>query len=71
MAGEGTFAFECDEGGVGNWGILVGVGYESTDDLHENFSGGIEEVVVGEIGAGQDQRMGWWWERCQCLVSDP
>jgi len=40
---------ECDEGGVGSWGTLVGVGYASTDD-HNDFSRGIEEVVDGGDG---------------------
>ena len=44
---EGTF--ECDEGGVGT---SVGVGYESTDDLRDDFSRGTEVVD----GAHQDQR---------------
>ena len=35
------------QGGVGSWGTLVGAGYESTDDLRNDFSGGIEEVVNG------------------------
>jgi len=50
FAGEGTF--KCDEGGVGSWRTSVGVGYESTDDPCDDFSGGIEEVVDrGDGGA--------------------
>ena len=38
--------------GVGSWGTLVGVGFESTDDLRNDFSWGIEEVVNGgDVGA--------------------
>jgi len=44
FAGEGSF--ECNEGGVGSWRTLVGVGYKSTNDLRDGFSGGIEEVVA-------------------------
>jgi hypothetical protein len=45
LAGEGTF--ECEAGGVGSWGPSVGVGYDSTDDLRDDFSEGIVEVADG------------------------
>jgi len=56
FAGEGTF--ECDEGGVGSWGTSVGVGYESTEDLCDDFSWGIEEVVDGGDGGAPGPKDG-------------
>ena len=48
FAGEGTF--ECEVGGVDSWETSVDVGYGSTDDLRDGFSGGIG--VVADIGEG-------------------
>ena len=48
LAGEGTFEWEA--GGVGSWGTSVGVGYESTDDLRDDFSEGIK--VLADSGDG-------------------
>ena len=48
LAGIGTF--EWDMGGVGSWEGSVGVGYESTDNLRNSFSGGTVEDVDGEDG---------------------
>ena len=33
-----------------SWGGSVGVGYDSTDDLRDDFSGGIEGVADGRDG---------------------
>jgi hypothetical protein len=48
LAGVGTF--EWVAGGVGNWGTSVGVGYESTEDLRDDFSVGIKVVADGGDG---------------------
>ena len=45
LAGEGTFEWEA--GGVGSWGASVGVVYESTDDLCDDFSEGIKVLADG------------------------
>jgi len=45
FAGEGVL--ECRTGGVERRGTSVGMGYESTNDLCDNFSGGTGEVVDG------------------------
>ena len=45
FAGEGMF--ECEVGGAGSWGTSIDVGYGSTNDLHDDFSGGIEVVADG------------------------
>ena len=52
--------FECDEEGVGSRGTSVGVEYESTDDLRNDFSGGTGEAVDGGDGGRtyQNQKMG-------------
>jgi len=41
---------------VGSWGMSVGVGYDSTDDLREDFSGGIEGP--GSAGGGDGGALG-------------
>jgi len=56
LAGDGTF--ECEAGGVGSWGGSVGVGYESTDDLRDDFSGGIRVVVDGGDGGAPGPKDG-------------
>ena len=42
--------FECKAGGVRSCGPSVGVGYESTNDLHDDFSRGTMEVADGGDG---------------------
>ena len=56
LAGEGTF--ECEAGGVGSCGPSVGVGYESTDDLRDDFSGGTVEVADGGDGGAPGPKDG-------------
>jgi len=47
------------------------VGYESTDDLcaADDFSNELRRCQMVEMEVRQDQRMGWLWECCFCLVS--
>ena len=59
FTGEGTL--ECKVGGAGSWGTSVDVGYGSTNDLRDDFSGGSGWWQMVEKAAHQGQKIGWRW----------